>query len=315
MPARNSLRYSFGLICGLLLVSTECAAQVSAGSSCTPVVYAFRHAEDVNGPPPKLTDEGDQHAQLYPSMIYDFQFSHNYCPVGFVYSMYDRNPNTDPGTTNPYETAAPLALRACDNLYSAIVVEAGIFAPYPVNPDDCGSHELQPPISGGSFPHMALRDGNQLYEYLGTVKAEQNAKAGTSATFDDLRAELLSNTSYVPPAMDAETGLSSAIFWTSQGLNLLGQGIVANFKGIPVTPKPPRNAVYVFEYQDGAFIPPTNVNRYRQCFNVNASKEVGGTTYYCSASGNLPADLKNLPALRGKICDTTNLGSNCVMSN
>jgi len=34
-----------------------------------------------------------------------------------------------PGTTNPYDTAAPLAVQACDNLYSAIVVEAGISAP------------------------------------------------------------------------------------------------------------------------------------------------------------------------------------------
>jgi len=296
MQAYTPLIYSLVLFCSLLPVSGECAA---VPVHCRPVVYAFRHAE------------------LYPSMIYDFQFSHNYCPVGFVYSMYDLNPNTDPGTTNPYETAESLALQACNNLYSAIVVEAGIFAPYPVNPDDCGSHDLQPPITGGSFPHMALRSGGKLYEFLGTTEAEQNAKAGSSATFEDLREELVSNSSYVPPTsvVGAETGLSSAIFWTSQGLNVLGQGIAADFKGIPVSPKPPRNAAYIFEYQDGSFMPPTNVKQYLQCFNVNASNQVGGTTYYCSRAGNLPANLKNLPALRGKICDSTNLGPDCVMVN
>jgi len=85
---------------------------------------------------------------------------------------------------------------------------------------------------------MALKSGGKLYEYWGTKETEQNAKAGKSATFEDPRAELLSNTSYVPPTsnVDAQTGLSNAIFWTSQGLNVLGQGIAANFKGIPIDP-------------------------------------------------------------------------------
>ena len=124
---------------------------------------------------------------------------------------------------------------------------------------------------------MALKNGEKLYEYLGTDKKEQNAEAGKSATFDDLRAELLSNMSYVPPTsnVDAQTGLSSAIFWTSQGLNVLGQGIAANFKGIPVDPKPPRNAVYVFEYQDGAFTPPrTSSNIYNASMLMPAIRSV-----------------------------------------
>jgi hypothetical protein len=264
------------LICGVFLVAGECAAQAEF-IPCTPVVYAFRHAEDSNGPPPYLTGEGVQHADLYPSMISDFQALHNYCPVGFVYSMYNVNPNKDPGTPNPYATAAPLAIQACDNLYGAIVLQAGISAPYPIDPDNCGSLNLQSPVSGGSFPQMALKNGEKLYEYLGTDKKEQNAEAGKSATFDDLRAELLSNMSYVPPTsnVDAQTGLSSAIFWTSQGLNVLGQGIAANFKGIPVDPKPPRNAVYVFEYQDGAFTPPrTSSNIYNASMLMPAIRSV-----------------------------------------
>lgn len=145
MYTKNVLIYGLVLICSLFLIAGESAAQAQF-IPCTPVVYAFRHAEDDNGPPPHLTGEGVQHAGLYPSMISDFQLLHKYCPVGFVYSMYNVNPNKDPGTGNPYETAAPLAIQACNNLYSAIVLQAGISAQYPIDTGNCGSLNVQPPL-------------------------------------------------------------------------------------------------------------------------------------------------------------------------
>jgi hypothetical protein len=76
----------------------------------TPVVYAFRHAEDFKT---NLTLVGRQHADLYPAMVDSFGAARNYCPVGFVYSMYETNPDGSPGTNNPFQTAQPLADSAC----------------------------------------------------------------------------------------------------------------------------------------------------------------------------------------------------------
>jgi len=175
------------------------------------------------------------------------------------------------------------------------------------------------------FPDMALvGSGGKLYEYLGTIPTEKGTPtAGKSATFKAIRAELLSNT-------PVGGGLSSAIFWTSDGLHTLGQAIVENFNGIPIKIKnvssPPRNAVYVFEYtgslppsDNASFNPPTNPTKYLQCFNIKINVDltdsplVGGTYYYCSKKGNLPEEIRDLTLLRGKVCDTTNLGADCAM--
>ena len=82
----------------------------ASAQSCTPVVYAFRHAEDSGR---NLTLVGRQHASLYPSMVAGFGSSHSYCPVGFVYSMYEFNADGSPGTNNPFQTAQPLAAFVC----------------------------------------------------------------------------------------------------------------------------------------------------------------------------------------------------------
>jgi hypothetical protein len=311
------------LICSLVsfCVLISCISSANA-QACTPVVYAFRHAEDVNGTPPgvvphipgHLTEVGQQHADLYVSMINDFGNAHNYCPVGFVYSTYNVNPDGGEGTANPYQTAEPLAVTACVHLWLASTASG--FRDI-LDLDDCGTtRDL------GSFPHMALESGGKLYEYLGLKGTEKETpKAGKSATFDDLRAELSTNTS-----VDGN-GLSSAIFWTSQGLNVLGQAIASGFMGIPgcstppknekcEKPKAPRNAVYVFAYSGATVIPPKNVAQYLQCFNVSVQKPAsspGGTKYYCSKAGNLPNEVKDIASLRGKVCDTTNLGTDCVI--
>jgi hypothetical protein len=274
-----------------------------ADAACTPVVYAFRHAEDLKQGT-GLKPIGTEHADRYDGMVAHFELDRSYCPVAYVYSMYNINPNGSPGTENPFQTAEPLAFRAC---YIKALAENIL------KPDLACSGSA---ILAGTLPRMELGNGGKLYEYLGTTPAEQNAK--NSATGVQLRAELLSN---------ASTGLSSAIFWTSQGLSTVGEAIA---KGANIPPKiegngdsgPAKNAVYVFEYSGGLLNPPKNLTKYVQCFNINVNNPTGppsGTEYYCrkgvgkdrdSASignrGDLP-DIKDLSALEGHICDTTGL--------
>ena len=159
----------------------------SAETPCTPVVYAFRHAEDLKDAfPTGLTTVGRQHADVYPSMVYSFGLAHNYCPVGYVYSTYNYKENGDPGTNNPLQTAEPLAIAACFISFNPV--------------STCGA------FGGvsGSEPRMALVNGGQLYEFLGFPEAPKTTKM--SATGTQLRAELIAN---------AGGGSSSAIFWTS----------------------------------------------------------------------------------------------------
>ena len=238
-------------------------------------------------------------------MVDQFQSERDYCPVGYVYSMYNINPNGSPGTENPFETAEPLATRAC---YVRALAQGVL------KPDLACSGS--PTLSGVS-PLMQLSTGGKLYEYLGTIKAERASKV-KSATGDELRAELVSN---------AALGLSSAVFWTSQGLHTVGLAIAEDTQ---IPPKiegngdsgPPKNAVYAFEYNGSTFNPPTSLTQYVQCFNIDVNhptRSPAGTQYYCrkgvgrnrdSASignlGDLP-DIANFPALDGHICDTTNL--------
>ena len=219
--------------------------------------------------------------------------------------MYNVNPNGSPGTENPFQTAEPLAFRAC---YIKALAENIL------KPDLACSGS---PILSGILPRMELGNGGKLYEYLGTTKAEQTAK-DKSASGNQLRAELLSN---------ASTGLSSAIFWTSQGLSTVGTAIAKDTK---IPPKiegngdsgPAKNAVYIFEYSGGTLNAPKNLTQYVQCFNINVNNPTsapGGTEYYCrkgvgkdrdSASignrGDLP-EIRDFSPLEGHICDTTGL--------
>jgi hypothetical protein len=278
------------LLCSLVSFCSLFLFILSASAQCTPVVYAFRHAEDAEDGS-YLTQVGRQHADLYVAMVHQFESDNNYCPVGFVYSMYNHNPNGSPGTNNPYQTAAPLAIDGCNN--SAVDPSTTCVGSKP-------------------FPRMALDSGANLYEYLGGSKENQNP---SSMQVTALRSELLS---HAKPSVGA--AFSTAIFWTSDGLHTLGLAIadnaeipkkVKNEKG-ETTSSPPRNAVYVFEYNGSTFDPPPNVAQYVQCFNVNG-KVPDSTTYYCSQKGNLPGDIETvrLPNLLGKICDTTDLATDC----
>jgi hypothetical protein len=65
---KYTLIYSLLFLCGSLLSFISSAA----AQACTPVVYAFRHAEDLEAPGNGLTSAGQQHAFLYPAMVADF---------------------------------------------------------------------------------------------------------------------------------------------------------------------------------------------------------------------------------------------------
>jgi hypothetical protein len=88
---------------------SQSAQSQAASPLCTPVVYGFRHAEDVNGPPTALTPIGTEHANLYIEMITSLEVTQNYCPVAAVYAVNPIKPDRSVGTTNPYFTARPLA--------------------------------------------------------------------------------------------------------------------------------------------------------------------------------------------------------------
>jgi hypothetical protein len=99
MTSRNNKLFSILLFALGVFFSNTAQAQ-----SCQPVLYLFRHAEDVNT---ALTSVGNRHADLYPSMVRRLEeSSFNHCPVARVFAMWNRN---GAGTTNPFNTALPLA--------------------------------------------------------------------------------------------------------------------------------------------------------------------------------------------------------------
>ena len=94
----------------LIALLTFCSALSSLpAAACEPVVYLFRHAEEKPGgvTTNTLLRVGNQHAELYPSMIEGFQG--NNCPVSWVYAMSSYNANGSIGTSNPYFTGYPSA--------------------------------------------------------------------------------------------------------------------------------------------------------------------------------------------------------------
>ena len=301
IPNSNIKTTLFYFLIGFVSISLFFSS-TAAAALCTPVVYAFRHAEDQDR---DLTKVGDRHANLFPSMLWSFGAAHDYCPVGYVYSMYNIRADGHPGTNNPLQTAEPLANVAC---YTRAIY-------FNDSPDK--------QCSGSGFePSMALLNGRNLYEHLGATTVEKNANG---ATGPQLLEELIKRA-------PAGGGLSSAIFWTSEGLHDLGKAIAPG-TDIPVktdTFSPPRNAVYAFVFNGTGFEPivQNDINQYVQCFNVHligfAPEKLvgpGGTTYYCGngqhGTGNLPSALnaetalaqKGLDMLDGMFCDTSNLTS------
>jgi hypothetical protein len=300
--------------CALVLFGSLvlCASSVW-GQACTPVVYAFRHAEDTNPPDHDplmtLTPTGTAHAALYPTMISDFQAANHFCPVTKVYATTkEKKVDQSASTTNPFYTAQPLA--------NAVMSK-----------DPITTVMSKDPIT------MIVKV-KQLYEFLDDVISAPTKPNYSTLTAVALRTELLAT---------ANRGESSAIFWTSQGLHVLG-GAIINATSIvpdknaainPVTP--PRNAVYLFEAIGSAptitrFSDIRAPSLYIQCFNhveymeqINPKVPQFTQAYYCgygnqSNLGGSPD--KSCPVgdqcgstipnnqnkdIKGKICDTTHL--------
>jgi hypothetical protein len=214
-------------------------------SGCTPVVYAFRHAEDTNPPNPPgpifaLTATGQAHAALYPAMTSEFGDDSRFCPVTKVYATTKARKVGDCGSecasaTNAFDTATPLA--------------NSVMAADPIT----------------------TVGGNQLYEYLGNGNKAPKDPSYMTDTAIALRRELFAT---------ARLDQSSAIFWTSQGLHVLGGAIINATSIVPdknATPPetPPRNAVYIFTFFGSGFsdtVSPSTATV--QCFNhVEASSQ------------------------------------------
>ena len=242
LSIRNVLSSSLVSFFSLLLFTSSASAQ----TACTPVVYAFRHAEDESSAVPayacfpgstvkcttKLKPTGTEHANLYVEMITSFESIKNYCPVATVYSVNPVLPTGGGGTNNPFYTARPLANTVMN---------------------------ANPIITIG---------GMNLDEFLTEVTP--------SILLGELKSKMASG--------------SAAVFWTSDGLHDLGNAIVPGSEVIPVKNKslgvPPRNAVYVFEYdaEHDVFVAPSNSTQDVQCFNwatFRAVGDVSSTKYYC----------------------------------
>jgi hypothetical protein len=121
MTTRTVLSCFLSMLAGLLLLLSGVGA---ASANCTPVVYAFRHAEDADKPvsPPfpclsgssvlcstALTPVGMMHANLYVEMVANLEMKEDFCPLRGIYAVSPIKPDGSGGTTNPFQTGKPLA--------------------------------------------------------------------------------------------------------------------------------------------------------------------------------------------------------------
>jgi hypothetical protein len=280
---RNVLSSSIVSFCSLLLLTSSATAQ----TPCTPVVYAFRHAEDESTAVPpyacfpgssvhcttKLKPTGTEHANLYVEMITSFEGIKNYCPVATVYSVNPVLPTGGGGTNNPFYTARPLANTV-------------------MNAD--------PIITIG---------GMNLDEFL--------TKVLPPTLLDELKNKMTSGSAAVFWTSDGLHDLGKAIVPGFEGIPVKNKA-----EGVP-----PRNAAYVFEYdaENGVFdppsVPPSNSTQYVQCFNFasfRAAGSVSSTKYYCGKAlpaGSISGSIgdASLYKLHGRICDTlcTSVSDTC----
>jgi|SRR5215469_13307100 len=258
----------------------------SARAQCTPVVYAFRHAEDFASDHPvtpfpclpdspiqcntALTPVGVKHAELYrDEMIPKFEETQHYCPVGKVLAISPIKPGNVAGTTNPYFTGDPLSEE--------------VMGAHPIT-------DLNQDIIDEKFAALpGVVTPKQLHDYLIGI---------------------------------TQGGDSAALFWTSEGLHDLGKALGTDIIPKKASGIPPRNAAYVFKY-DGTdvFAPPAKATQYVQCFNYKVTN--GGniqfypnastpqSRYYCGTPvhGNLDPKITEdeFPQLHARICATDNL--------
>jgi hypothetical protein len=270
MNIKDTSIYFLSLVVGLFVFSPS-----ASYAACTPVVYAFRHAEDESksvAPFPclpgstvncttALTKVGKEHADLYNEMITNFEMIHDYCAVKYVYSVNPILPGGFAGgTTNPFETARPLANDVM-NLDPLIKIGDDIIDEFLT--------VVEP----------------QMLKVILLGHAEVGASSALFWTSDGLH----------------DLGLA------------LGTDIIPEKTEVPKF-SPPRNAAYVFKFFEGerseGFIPPSKPDEYVQCFNVKPEGGISTDKYYCGKNnghGSLSVPEKDFDSLHGRICATAGL--------
>jgi hypothetical protein len=309
----NTGKRSIYVLASLCWMLSQTRTQAQA--ACTPVVYAFRHAEDSNSLayPNTLTKTGLRHADLYVSMIDEINagLGTSYCPVTKVYSINLTKADGKGNTTNPFLTAKPLAI------------------------DKTGGDPSQN-VGSGSATYSLLEYLGNFPDPATNTSSNPFVPSYTTKVASALRAALVAT---------AQENASSAIFWTSQGLHVLAGAIINAESKVPQKPidddapaphtkfvvflpgtpsgTPPRNAVYVFPYDAGkaGFDDVAKFNQHVQCYNWTISSpdaEMGfrpdywcGTSNYGDLGGNpkSPSLLKDadLSCVHARICETDTL--------
>ncbi len=104
-------------------VALDCSAGSAyrAAVACTPAVMVVRHAEDTASGPHALTEAGENHADLYVSLVDEYVFGKAHglgpagadvcvCPVAKVVAIDpESNAVSSSPSSNPFETIRPLA--------------------------------------------------------------------------------------------------------------------------------------------------------------------------------------------------------------
>lgn len=322
--------YPLAAFCLLAFVAEPALAQSTTTVTCTPMVYAFRHAEDSDAMtyPNTLTPTGLRHADLYVSMLDGINASlginaspgSNHCPVTKVYAINLKMANGDGNTNNPYLTAKPLAKSRMADANPIETVGGYALLEFLGNdaPDPLKNTLSNPYTASYTKPEAtALRT-----TLIATAKTQTTITTPTTTT----------TTTY--------TGQSSAIFWTSAGLNILGGAIIGRVSKVPQKSfgtavfsaftssqlgTPQRNAAYIFRYNGSSFDDVPKFDQYVQCYNwtlYDPSASAGDfkSNYWCGKKGW--ADLGGAPSnttgkskisdadlgcVRAKICDTDKL--------
>ena len=266
-------------------------------SSCKPVVYVFRHAEDYNpgrqSPPYGfLTYIGEKHASLYPAMVSHLRSQEGHCAVTRVYAtnpFKGKTPDDNwDGSTNAFCTARPLARITTGQEHKIAPAVAVENNETPILMCRTMSEQGITVVDPIIFLHGS-GVWEELDEFLGADNFVSNGPAPDSTVAELLRDTLTAT---------AKDGGSSAIFWTSDGLYALGTAILNSAsKTIPqktknVNPEnianwtyttmlydtPPRNAAYLFTYDNVAeSFAELNPNDKKQCYNfISGADEVTG---------------------------------------
>jgi hypothetical protein len=274
----------------LLSCPTFVFSNINSAEACTPVVYLFRHAEDVsNGT--GLTAVGEQHAALYPSMVAQYQLRYNICRVNRVYAMYDKNADSSPGTTNPFNTAKYLAANVGGVQMDVLRADGKRYHLY---------EKIDSSPDGGlAATGEAAYPNSRLFYAMQGVLNHQGSVAifWTQQGMPDVSRALGVTPVYYPTPGNPLPDGDPAFSWPGR---LRASVNIFRWSGVS----------YSAEYTPFPTAPPVPLQQEvkpRQCFDFNGSKIVRGI-YYCTFSGNIQTNgqptvpTSMIAQIKGKFC-------------